>query len=85
MRACRQMTSFNFNDAVELRFGSQNEVTLRWSELTPTRDQSVALTFSGLGSSRSISIALMRRTPFFVHPCIIRVRARDSHTELCIR
>src|SRR5688572_26766611 len=35
----------------------QNESTERWSELTSTRYGSVALTFRGLGSSRSTPIA----------------------------
>src|SRR5215204_5042708 len=48
------------NDAVELRFDSENESTERWSELTSTRYGPVALTFSGLGSSRSTSIASIR-------------------------
>src|SRR5688572_15536056 len=43
------------NDAVELRFHSENESTERWSELTSTRYRPVALTCSDLGSSRSTS------------------------------
>src|SRR5688500_131645 len=45
----------SYNDAVELRFHSENESTERWSELTSTRYRPVALTCSGLGSSRSTS------------------------------
>src|SRR5688572_4548284 len=48
------------NDSVECRFDSQNESTERWSELTSTRFGSVTRTFSGLGSSRSTSIAWIR-------------------------
>src|SRR5688572_29456741 len=52
------------DDAVELRCDSQNESTERGSECLMSlrsvdlnRFESVALTFSGLGSSRSTSIA----------------------------
>jgi membrane fusion protein (multidrug efflux system) len=48
------------NDAVELLSHRQNGATERWSELTSTRFGSLALTFSGLRSSRSTSIARMR-------------------------
>jgi prepilin-type N-terminal cleavage/methylation domain-containing protein len=43
-------------DSIELRFASQNETSERWSELTSTRLRPVALTFSGLGSSRPTSM-----------------------------
>ena len=53
------------NDAVELRFGRQNESTERWSELTSTRYGPVALTFGGLGPNRSIFIAWARKARAF--------------------
>ena len=48
--------------AVELRFACENEPTERWSELTSTRFEPVALTFSGLRSSRSTWTASLRLT-----------------------
>src|SRR5687767_12784882 len=55
------MLELSRNDAVELRFHSENESTERWSELTSTRYGPVALTCSGLGSSRSTSTESFRR------------------------
>ena len=68
MTSFMTMTSIKVNDAFERRFGSQDEFTPRWSE--------VARTPSGLGSSRSTFIALIRRAI---------IRPRDSHTEFCIQ
>ena len=45
----------NGTNTVELLFGGQNEFLERWRELTPTRFGPLALTFSGLGASRSTS------------------------------
>ena len=47
-------------DSVEARFTSEKESTEWWSELTPTRFDPVALTFSGLRSSRSTSTEFLR-------------------------
>ncbi|MSU48805.1 MAG: Gfo/Idh/MocA family oxidoreductase [Opitutus sp.] len=51
------------NDSVEARFTSEKESTEWWSELTPTRFDPVALTWSGLRSSRSTSTEFLRLRP----------------------
>src|SRR5687768_16455000 len=66
------MLELSRNDAVELRFHSENESTERWSELTSTGHGPVALTCSGLGSTSTESFRL-RRNPL-----------RHGRSTLCV-
>src|SRR5688500_13132872 len=56
----RSQSKLSREDAVELRFDRQTELTERWRGLTSARRGPVALTYSGLGSSRSTSIGWIR-------------------------